>query len=166
MITLRDYYQSDVERLIELANNENVARYLTGTFPHPYTRDDANWWISTGCKGGFVKVIERDGVFVGSVGVTPRANVHRYSGIIGYWLGEAYWGQGIASVALSQLTEMVFADSDLVRLSASVYSPNKPSMRVLEKSGYSHEATLMNSVFKNGEFYNEHIYSVLKQGVF
>jgi RimJ/RimL family protein N-acetyltransferase len=46
MITLREYADSDLERLAALANNENVSRYLIYTFPHPYTRADAEWWIS------------------------------------------------------------------------------------------------------------------------
>lgn len=166
MITLRDYKNSDVNRLLKLANNENVARYLTGAFPSPYTLEDAEWWVSTGSKNGIVKVIELNGEFVGSVGLTCGTNERRFSGEVGYWLGEAYWGQGIASVALSQLTEVIFEETDIVRLFAPVYSPNKPSMRVLEKAGYRHEATLANSIYKNGEFYNEHIYSLLKKGLF
>jgi [ribosomal protein S5]-alanine N-acetyltransferase len=41
MIFLREYADSDLERLVNLANNENVARYLVSTFPHPYTNEDA-----------------------------------------------------------------------------------------------------------------------------
>ena len=74
MISLREYADSDLERLVNLANNENVARYLVYTFPHPYTNEDAEWWIGTGSKqnGAITRVIEYRGLFVGSVGITPQ----------------------------------------------------------------------------------------------
>ena len=50
MISLREYADSDLERLVQLANNENVSRYLVYTFPYPYTLQDAEWWIGTGSK--------------------------------------------------------------------------------------------------------------------
>jgi hypothetical protein len=47
MISLREYAESDLERLVTLANNRNVSRYLVYTFPHPYTLKDAEWgpWL-------------------------------------------------------------------------------------------------------------------------
>lgn len=67
MIALREYTDSDIDRLVELANNENVSRYLVSTFPFPYTMEDAAWWIATGSKhnGAITRVIEYQGLFVG-----------------------------------------------------------------------------------------------------
>jgi len=50
MITLRDYDAGDAPRLVELANNKNVSRYLIYTFPYPYTNEDAEWWIETALR--------------------------------------------------------------------------------------------------------------------
>lgn len=33
---------------------------------------------------------------VGAIGLTLQGDVERVSAEIGYWLGEAYWGRGIA----------------------------------------------------------------------
>ena len=75
MITLRDYTITDVDRLVTLANNKNVSQYLVNTFPYPYTQNDAIWWIKTGSKANSIvsKVIEYQGLFVGSVGITPQS---------------------------------------------------------------------------------------------
>jgi len=162
MIKLRDYQASDLDNLLTLANNKNVARYLTDTFPHPYTKKDALWWLSTGCKTGLTKVIEYNDKYVGSVGAIPKTNEQRFTAAVGYWLGEEYWGKGIAHQALNLLVEEVFQNTEIIRLYAGVYSPNVTSMRVLEKSGFINEAILRKSVFKNGEFYDEHIYSKIK----
>ena len=45
-ITLRKWCDSDIESLAKYANNYNIARYLTDAFPHPYTVEDANAYIS------------------------------------------------------------------------------------------------------------------------
>lgn len=162
MISIRDYRDDDYSALLELANNTNVARYMALHFPSPYIAEDAKWWIAVGCKEGVTKAIDYNGEFAGSVGAVPRDGVHARTAFAGYWLGEKYWGKGIACEAFKQLTELVFSSTDIVRLEAAIYSPNKASMRVAEKSGYKREATLEKSIYKNSEFYDEIIYSKLK----
>lgn len=162
MIKLRDFTENDLEALLKQANNPNVARYLTERFPSPYTKADAKQWISTGCKDGITKVIEYQNNFAGSVGATPLKGEHRFSASVGYWLGEEYWGKGIASKALNIFTDEMFLSTEIVRLHAKVYSPNTASMKVLEKSGYLKEAILRQYVFKNGEFYDGYIYAKIK----
>jgi RimJ/RimL family protein N-acetyltransferase len=51
---------------------------------------------------------------------------------VGYWLGRAYWGRGIASRALERFLPLVPARP----LYAHVASHNIGSMRVLEKCGF------------------------------
>ena len=162
MIKLRNFAESDVETLARQANNPNVAKYLPETFPSPYTKIDAEQWITTGCKKGITKVIEYQNNFAGSVGATALTGEHRFSATIGYWIAEEYWGKGIASKALKMLTDEIFATTDIVRLAAQVYSPNIASMKVLEKSGYFKETILRQSIFKNDTFYDDHIYAKLK----
>jgi hypothetical protein len=42
MVKLRNYEESDSTRLVMLANNVNVSKYLLFTFPFPYTKKDAD----------------------------------------------------------------------------------------------------------------------------
>jgi len=51
---------------------------------------------------------------------------------IGYWIGKEYWGQGIATQALSEFLDQV----PLRPLHASVAKHNRGSLRVLEKCGF------------------------------
>jgi RimJ/RimL family protein N-acetyltransferase len=162
VLILRNYYEKDHDCLQRLANNQNVSKYLTDTFPFPYTRHDAEWWISTGCKNGINKVIEWDGEFVGAVGASVQNDERRFSAVVGYWLGEPYWGKGIAYRALNLFTDEMFNTTEVVRLFAGVFSPNTASIRVLEKSGYQLEAILKKAVYKNGDFIDEYVYAKLK----
>ena len=51
---------------------------------------------------------------------------------VGYWIGKEYWGQGIATRALSEFLEQV----PLRPLRAVVAKHNRGSLRVLEKCGF------------------------------
>jgi RimJ/RimL family protein N-acetyltransferase len=158
MIALREYADSDLERLVNSANNENVSRYLVYTFPYPYTRADAERWIGTGSKqnGAITRVIEYQGLFVGSVGITPQSGWREHLGEIGYWVAEDYWGKGIATAALRQMTDYGFKTRNFRKLIAPVLAPNIASMRVLEKCGYELEGILKGEVKKRGTYFDIH----------
>lgn len=162
MITLRLYRESDAQRLVELANNAAVSRFLMDTFPYPYTMEDAQWWINTGSREGIMRLIEQDGEFVGAVGAVPGAGEKRKQFGIGYWLGEPYWGQGIAVKALKIFVDELFQTTDVERLQAWVYSENTASARVLEKAGFSRDAVLRNALYKHDKLYDELVYSRLR----
>lgn len=163
MIKLRDYKKEDIDQLVQLANNKNVSRYLIDTFPFPYTKEDAIWWIETGHKenGAVTKVIEFNNELVGSIGITPQTGWRSHIAEIGYWLGENYWGQSIASAALKEMIQQVFAEKQFNKLIAPVLEPNKVSMRVLEKNGFKLEGILQQEVQKDGQYYDVHHWSLI-----
>lgn len=164
LITLREYAPNDANRLVELANNANVSRYLAYTFPFPYTKHDAEQWIAVGSRanGAVTKVIEYDGAFVGTVGITPQIGWRSHLAEIGYWLGEPFWGRGIATEALRQMTALGFSELRYDKLFAPVLAPNRASMRVLEKNGYSLEGILKKEVVKNDQRVDIHHYARLR----
>ena len=161
MITLRDYEKSDTARLVLLANNRNVSKYLVYTFPYPYTQSDADWWIETGSKANHAvtKVIQYNGEFVGGVGITPQVGWKNHVAEIGYWLGEAYWGRGIATEAVSLMTDYATSHLNYKKLFAPVLGPNKASMRVLEKCRYELEGISKYEVSKGGQYFHIHNYA-------
>lgn len=161
MIELRSYRTTDVGALVEIANNENVSRYLADRFPFPYTEEDAIWWIGIGSKQHDCVnfVIENNGVLVGGIGIEPQRGQRRHCAEIGYWLGQQYWGNGIATAAVLKMTDYSFSELGLQRLYAPVLEPNRASMRVLEKCGYALEGIFKNEVCKNEAFYNVHYYA-------
>lgn len=164
MIELREYVDSDRDRLANLANNQNVSQYLVYTFPYPYTRGDAEWWIDIGSKrnGAITRVIEYQGLFVGSVGMTPQSGWRDHVAEIGYWVAEEYWGKGIATAALREMTEFGFTERNFRKLCAPVLAPNIGSMRVLEKCGYQCEGILKNEVHKSGRYFDTHQFAKLR----
>lgn len=162
MITLREYKNYDLPLLVEYLNDPSVTQYLSSRLPQPYTAEDAHWWISTGSKDGIVRAIEYEGILVGTVGAHPGQYEHARSAEVGYWLARKYWGKGIATAALQELTGHVLDNSQLVRLYANVFAPNAVSMRVLEKAGFRKEAVLEKAGFKGGSIFDMHLYALVK----
>ncbi len=162
MIVLRDFIANETETLVTVLNDEFVTQYLSTKIPSPYTQEDARWWIEEGSQSDLVKAIIFNGVLVGCIGVNRGEFEYQKSGEIGYWLAKEYWRQGITSVAIKQMTEQVFANTDIIRIFASVFSGNTASMQLLLKSGFKQEAILKNAIFKNDQLYDNHIFAKLK----
>lgn len=162
MILLRDFTENDVGRLTLILNDVSVTQFLSTKIASPYTKENALWWINEGSKGDLIKAISFNGILVGCIGVNRGDFEYQKSGEIGYWLDKEYWRKGIASVAIQQISEVVFSNTDIVRLFASVFSGNEPSMQLLLKSGFKQEAVLENAIFKNGSFFNNHVFAKLR----
>ncbi|MBN1118409.1 MAG: GNAT family N-acetyltransferase [Bacteroidales bacterium] len=165
---LRNWCDSDLESLVENANNKKVYDNLRDLFPHPYTKEDARHWIDI-CKNQALPLtnfaVETEGKAVGSIGLVLKEDVHRKNIEIGYWLGEKYWGRGIITEAIKLMVDYAFENFDAVRIYAEFFNGNTGSQRVLEKNGFKYEATLYQSIFKNNRFNDSKIYSLLKKGI-
>ena len=163
-LVLRPWTSDDEASLVRHANNRNIWRNVRDRFPHPYTENDAKLWIKIANRDTTMLnlAIEVDRQAVGGVGIVFKDDVYRRTAEIGYWLGEAYWNRGIASQAVAAVSDYVFTHFDIVRLYAGVFAPNRASARVLEKAGYTFEARLRQSVFKDGQILDEMVYARLR----
>lgn len=161
---IRGWKLGDEVSLQKHADNPNVSACLMDRFPSPYTMEDAAKWVSL--------LIEQDplvnfaitinDLVIGGIGLEPRQDVYRKTSLLGYWLSEELWRQGIMPEAVKLVTHYAFTQLGFMRIQASVYSKNPASMRVLEKAGYIKEGILRNAVIKNNVVMDEHIYAILK----
>ncbi|MEO8602208.1 MAG: GNAT family protein [bacterium] len=161
---VRSYVAADAAALVRYANNAAVARGLRERFPHPYTRADAETFL----RGVAAALVDSDFAIatpaevIGGIGVQRQADVHRLTAEVGYWLGEPFWGRGIATRALAAMSEWLFATTPLERLFACVFETNPASARVLEKAGYSFEGRMRRAVFKDGRVLDQLLYARLR----
>ena len=164
-ISLAQPTLADAETIAQLANNRAIWLNLRDSVPHPYTLDDAVWFVQAVEKGalGLVFGIYLEKKLVGVVGVVPQTDIHRLSGEIGYWLGEPYWGRGIATVAVRYMILYTFENTDLIRLFAGIMAPNKTSMRVLEKNDFTLDIIQRAAVYKDGKVLDEYRYSLINE---
>lgn len=161
---LREWYLEDAISLQQQANNPKVAAYLLDRFPYPYTLTDAVSWLNTKIQQVPMLnfAIDVEGKAVGGIGLEMRQDVYRKTPLLGYWLGESYWGRGIMPQAIKLITNYAFTELDVICIQACILSKNPNSMRALEKAGYQKQGVLQRSVIKNGQVYDEHIYATFK----
>lgn len=162
MITLRDFKPQDAPHIINTLNDEQVTRFLSSKIPFPYTQADADWWINQGSKNGIIKAIIVNEQFAGCIGITPGEFEYSRSGEIGYWLNSHFWGQGVMSKAILQICDDAFKSSNLNRIFGAVFTGNTGSIKALTKCGFEAEAILKQAIYKDGVFYDSHIFSKLK----
>ena len=162
--TLRSWRPGDEDSLVRHADDRDIWINLRDRFPHPYTRDDARAWLRLAAESmpetNFAVAVA--GEAVGGIGITLQDDVSRRSAEIGYWLGRASWGRGIATAAVRALTDWAFAHFDLCRLYAGVFEWNPASARVLEKAGYVLEGRLRRSVTKDGRTIDQLLYALVR----
>lgn len=156
-VAIRKIQQEDRETLVALANNTNIANNLRDDFPHPYTQDEADLFIQHAQSAHSTKrfCIEKDGIYVGNIGLHPQEDVYQMSAEIGYFIGEPYWGKGIATQAVKIIVDYGFDQLDIHRIFAGVFSYNKASKKVLENAGFEFEGISKDAIYKNGVFYDE-----------
>lgn len=162
MVSLRDFTDQDSAKLVQILNDEAVTKFLSTKIPSPYTQEDANWWINHGSQGELIKAICYGEELVGCIGVNRGDFEYNKSGEVGYWLAKEYWRKGIVSSALENMSHHVFGNTDILRIFAAVFSENTPSMQLLLKSGFTQEGIFRKAIFKNGVYYDSHIFAKLK----
>lgn len=162
---LRSPALGDAESIARHVGNRAVSINLRDRVPHPYALEDAVRWIdsSQGQNPVTSFIIDIDGAAVGGIGFTLGTDIERISAELGYWLGEDYWGRGIATAAVRRICEYGFGALDLVRIFALPMAHNASSQRVLEKAGFVREGVLRNACIKDGKILDEIMYAKIRE---
>lgn len=128
--------------MFRLVNDWEVTRTLP-QLPYPYPRELADEWIASTAKelaGGTAYHLAITGhedekeTLVGMVGL--RVNAAARAASLGYWVGRAFWGHGVATEAGGRLTRWGFANLPIDRLTAEVAEGNDASCIVLKRIGF------------------------------
>jgi [ribosomal protein S5]-alanine N-acetyltransferase len=161
---VRSWRPGDAASIVEHANNRQVWLNLLDRFPHPYTSRDARAFLKSvlGARPETNFAIDVDGAAVGGIAFHVQSDVERVGAELGYWLGEKFWGRGIATAAVSAVTEHALAAPGLLRVFAMPFAENRASARVLEKAGFTREGVLRSSAIKNGRVLDQLLYARIR----
>src|SRR5690606_5943840 len=99
---------------------------------------------------------------IGDCGFNQLSWVNR-SAELGIVIGEKrFWGQGYGRDALRLLLRFGFNTLNLNRISLQVHADNVRGIRSYEKAGFVHEGRERQGAYKNGEYKDVLIMSVLR----
>jgi RimJ/RimL family protein N-acetyltransferase len=134
---LREVVDSDVDAFFEHQREPEANRMAA--FP---ARDreafDAHWRRLLADDSLTKKTIVYEGEVAGNVGCWEQEGRR----LVGYWIGREFWGKGLATRALQELTGEVTQRP----LHAWVATSNVASIRVLEKCGFVRVGSQKNDV--------------------
>ncbi|MBS1745588.1 MAG: GNAT family N-acetyltransferase [Bacteroidetes bacterium] len=159
-IHLRPWKKEDAAQLALIANNKKIWNNVRDSLPHPYTLKDAQNWIAH-CKTqkpvmNFAVIYQS--ALTGSIGCVAKDDIYKKNMELGYFIGEAFWNNGIATEAVRILLNYIEKQFDVVRVYAEVYAHNKASMQVLRNNGFYLETIRRKNVFKNKELMDEYVW--------
>ncbi len=154
---------ADVQRL---AGDRAIAD-TTERIPHPYETGMAEAWIATHAPRfanrqalEMAVVLKNTNQLIGAVALT-LAMAHR-RGVLGYWIGLPFWGQGYATEAARAMLNYGFHELGLQRIQAQHLSRNPASGKVMQKLGMKHEGHLRAHVLKWGVSEDVDVYGILR----
>jgi RimJ/RimL family protein N-acetyltransferase len=167
-INLRKLKKSDAHSIHSHAKDYEIYRY-TAVIPHPYRLKHALEFIpktwkemraNTGCALGMED--PNTGRIIGMISLM-KIDAKSRNAELGYWLGKKHWGKGITSEAVRLILNFGFKKLGLRKVYARVMHPNRASARVLQKSGFRPEGTGRKHIFKDGRWYDELRFGLLKE---
>ena len=149
---IRDFALADKPAVARQANNPKIWANVRDAFPHPYTEENAEAWLThaTTAEPRSHFAIEVNGAFAGGIGLRLQADVDRVSAELGYWLGEEFWGRGVATAAIIGFVPWAFEHFSLERIYATPFHWNGASCRVLEKASFNKEGVMRRAALKSG----------------
>lgn len=164
-LVLRPLDLDDAAAVQRLAGHPAIAD-TTLNIPHPYLDGMAEQWIRSGAaaweKGSGVAYAITEGGELRGV-ITMKLDPRSRCGEFGYWIGQPYWGRGLATEALRAFLDFGFREMGLNRIQASHLSRNPASGRVMEKAGMVREGVHRERLLKNDRFEDTVEYAILRR---
>jgi ribosomal-protein-alanine N-acetyltransferase len=154
-LVLRAFTLDDAPAVRRLAQAREVAR-MTLNLPHPYEKCMAEEWITglrpafeAGTRSAFAVTLREGGTLVGTVSLF--IDERDRAGLLGFWIGLPYWGNGYATEAVAEVVRYGFGERGLLHVRANHFGSNPASGRVLRKVGMVHVGTRQSYYEKWGE---------------
>lgn len=161
-LLLRAFQAGDVADALAYRDDQEFARFLSH-IPQPFTRRDAEAFVALNMSEPWQRsptfAVVWHATVIGTVNLEVDTGAR--TAMLGYAIGRAWWGQGIATEAARAVIAWGIDAFDLARIWGSTDARHIRSQRVLEKLGMQREALrVADHVGRNGELADEVVYGL------
>jgi len=165
-VNLRVMEREDVDFLSECFNNISFwSEYEPITQQRSKTErlkdfDNPSQLVTLAERQSFI-IQKKDGTKIGLIAhylILPNRWLE-----IGYDIIPIKRGKGYGTEATQLIIDYIFLSKNLHRIQAITDVRNKPSQRVLEKTGFQREGTIRKSGYMRGAWTNAYLYSILRE---
>lgn len=134
---LRPSRPEDAEPIARYLNNFAVSGNLARV-PFPYHLSDAKAWLRTRLPS-LPAEATNFAIDLPEAGLIGQIGFHQgpQGPIIGYWLGEPFWGRGIMTEAVIASLDWFFSVSDAPAVYSGVFHFNAASLAIQTKLGFT-----------------------------
>jgi ribosomal-protein-alanine N-acetyltransferase len=140
-LLLRAFRATDVDDAVAYRNDPEFARFLPH-IPQPFTREHGEAFVSLNMSEPWdqspVFAVVLNGTLIGTVNL--ELDHREQSAMLGYAIGRAWWGLGIAAEAARAILTWASNTFRIARFWAATDIRNLASQRVMEKLGMQREA--------------------------
>lgn len=165
-VYLRPAERSDLELFVRWFADGEITRYLAARAPFSMAMEER--WFERMVEGQgkkdfhFVICLVDGDTPIGTAGL-HGINWENGNAEFGISIGEkSYWNQGYGTEALDAICDFGFGQLRMERIELRVYAPNARAQRSYQKAGFTHEGTLRQAMFAEGDFWDVHIMGMLR----
>ena len=167
MFKLRELESRDLAEINSWRNKAELISHLAAPFRYINPRVDQEWFEnymrsrSTNVRCSIVD--EKDEELYGLVSLTnidqlnQAAELHLMIGSV------ENRGKGIGTFAVNEMLHHAFYNLNLHRIELECLETNTIALKLYENCGFKREGIKRKAVFKQGEYINMYVYSILKE---
>ena len=161
-LELKKITKHDLKIIVKWRNDPNIMKYNRQFILLNMNYED-KWFHSisqiNSKRRMFVFKYGNDIIGVGGLINLDKKNRNADVAII---LGETKMhGKGLGTQALELLVNFGFSKLKLHRIGAEIFEYNKISLKLFQKLNFKKEATLKDSLWRNGKWWDVHIFSII-----
>ena len=165
-IELLELSKENVKQFYKWINDQEVIKYSLSRFSKMKTKREIDIWYQKLLEdsksinlGIYLKDTKE---LIGYAGISGISDTNK-SGEYFIFIGEKrFWGKGIGTEVTRKVVSYGFQNTDLHRIMLTVSEPNIGGIKAYEKAGFVIEGKLRQSCFRDGEFHDKIVMSVLK----
>ena len=166
MFRLRELDSRDLAEINSWRNDPELISHLGAPYRYINQRVDQEWfenYMRSRSTNVRCSIVDENDELYGLISLTgidqlnQCAELHLMIGDI------AKRGKGVGTFAVKEILHHAFYNLNLHRIELSALATNTVSCRLYEKCGFKMEGTKRKVVFKNGEYIDMHMYSILRE---
>lgn len=155
----------DREHLQYLVSSRNAEDSMAGSYQywHIAASEESRWYeqyLNDPTQRRYIIVHAQ--LYVGWVGLT-HIDYKDQCAELGIRVDAGFRKRGIATEAVSMLTEWAFQEANLHRLYSEVFEGNEASVRLFSKLGWRHWGIKSRAHFQGGRWLDVHCYELLRR---
>jgi len=166
MIELKPLHDLHAQFFYNWFQDEEVIRYSLSIFQKLQTEEQIVEWLAetindtkTYKQGIF---LENTDQLIGYAGICDLSASNK-SGEYFIFIGDkAYWGKGVGTEVTKEVLQIGFEELDLNRIMLTVSEPNVGGVKAYQRAGFTIEGKLREACYRDGEFHDKLVMSVLK----